>query len=132
MALSNVRAAAIATRLELDLHDGICHACLSFVSFAIDRGDEREISRWVRRMTPDLWGDGLDVRALVAVRKARDAGVADAELALVDLERRGHRSVVARAIVRRLARELSERAAHDPWLNPELNRAEPPEGAAWN
>ena len=74
MALSTVRAAALAAQLDLDLDDGICHACLSFVSHAIDRGDEREVSRWVRRMTPDLWEDGLDVQALAAARKGRDAG----------------------------------------------------------
>ena len=60
------RAAEVAARLDLDLNVGICHACLSFVSFAIDRGEEREISRWVRRMTPELWDDGLDVQALAA------------------------------------------------------------------
>jgi hypothetical protein len=111
-ALTPARAAALVARLELDLDDGICHACLSFVSFAIDRGDERAVTRWVRRMTPDLWDDGLDVQALAAVRKARDAGMADSEQAL--------------------AGELADRAARDPWLNPELNRAPPPDGAAWN
>jgi hypothetical protein len=131
-ALTAARAAALVARLDLDLDDGICHACLSFVSFAIDRGDEREVTRWVRRMTPDLWDDGLDVQALEAARKARDAGMADSEQALADLEGRGRRSVVARVIVRRLAGELAERAARDPWLSPELNRATPPDGAAWN
>lgn len=132
MTLSTVRADAIAARLELDLDDGICHACLSFVSFAIDDGDEREVRGWVRRMTPDIWSDGLDAQAFAAVRKACDAGVADSEQALADLEAKGGRSVVARAIVRRLAGELAEREARNPWLNPELNRARTPEGAEWN
>jgi len=132
MTLSTVRAAAIAARLELDLDDGICHACLCFVSFAVDRGDEREIRREVRAMTPDLWSDGLDKQAFAAVRMACDAGVTDAEQALADIEAKGGRSVVARAILRRLAGELAERAARDPWLNPELNRARPPDGAVWN
>lgn len=132
MALSTARAAAIVARLELDLDDGICHACLCFVSFAVDDGDKREIGREVRRMTPDLWYDGLDVQALAAVRAARDAGVPDAEEALAELEARGGRSVIARAIVLRLAVELAQRAARDPWLNPELSRARPPDGAAWN
>lgn len=126
------RTAAIVAQLGLDLDDGICHACLSFVSFAVDSGDEREIRRQVRRMTPDLWHDGLDVQALAAVRAACAAGVPDADHALADLEARGGRSGVARAIVRRLAGELVERAARDPWLNPELNRARPPDGATWN
>jgi hypothetical protein len=132
MTLSTVRAAAIAAQLELDLDDGVCHACLSFVSFAIDDGDEREVRSWVRRMTPDIWSDGLDVQALAAVRRACDAGVADSQQALAELEAKGGRSVVARAIVRRLAGELAERAARDPWLNPELNRARSPDGAEWN
>ena len=78
MGLSTDRAAVIAAQLALDLDDGICHACLCFVSFAVDDGDEREIRRQVRQMTPDLWADGLDAQALAAVRKAREAGVADA------------------------------------------------------
>lgn len=130
--LSTARAAAIVARLALDLDDGICHACLCFVSFAIDRGDEREVQRQVRKMTPDLWHDGLDTQAFAAVRTACAAGVPDADQALADLEARGGRGVVARAIVRRLAGELARRAARDPWLNPELNRARPPDGAAWN
>jgi hypothetical protein len=86
MTLSTVRAAAIAARLELDLDDGICHACLSFVSFAVDRGDEREIRRQVRAMTPDLWSDGLEKQVFAAVRGACDAGVTDSEQALADIE----------------------------------------------
>jgi hypothetical protein len=36
----------VAAALDLDLDDvPICLACLSFVSFAIDSGDEREIRR---------------------------------------------------------------------------------------
>jgi hypothetical protein len=132
MALSTDRAAEIAAQLTLDLDDGICHACLCFVSFAIDDDDEKEIRSWVRRMTPDIWDDGLDTQAFAAVRGACDAGVAGSEQALADLEAKGGRSVVARAIVRRLAGELAERAARDPWLNPELRRAQSPEGAEWN
>ncbi len=95
--------------LDLDLDVGICYACLSFVSFALDRGDPAEIAGELRRMTPDLWGEGLAEPALTAVRRARELGVPDAEAALADLERRGGRSPVARAIVRRLADELRQR-----------------------
>ena len=130
--LSSARATAIVARLALDLDDGICHACLSFVSFAIEDGNEREVQQKVVQMTPDLWHDGLDAQAFAAVRGACAAGMPDAEQALADLEARRGRSVVARAIVRRLASELAQRAAHDPWLNPELNRRRPPDGAAWN
>jgi hypothetical protein len=95
--------------LDLDLNGGICHACLSFVSYALDKGDPRKISRQIRRITPDLWADGLAGPALSAVRHAYEIGVPDAEAALADLERRGGRSSVARSIVRRLAEELSRR-----------------------
>jgi hypothetical protein len=103
------RADALVTMLDLDLDAGICHACLSFVSFALDKGDPREISRELRRMTPDLWADGLAEPALSAVRRACETGVPDADAALADLERGGGRSSVARSIVRRLAEELSRR-----------------------
>jgi hypothetical protein len=108
-ALSQPRADALAATLDLDLNTGICHACLSFVSVALDRGDRREIARELRRMTPDLWHDGLAEPAIAAVRRACELGVADAEAALAELERHGGRSVVARSIVRRLAEELSRR-----------------------
>jgi hypothetical protein len=107
--LSQARADALATKLEISLDRGICHACLSFVSFALDDGDPRDIAREVRRMTPDLWHDGLAEPALAAVRDACEAGVPDAAAALDDLERNGGRSSVARAIVRRLAEDLSRR-----------------------
>ena len=97
--------------LDLDLDGvGICHACLSFVSFPLDRGDVREARSSARRMTPDLWEEGLAGPAFAAVRAARDAGVVGAEEALADLERLGGHSAVARAIVLRLAAELAEEA----------------------
>jgi hypothetical protein len=97
-------------KLELGL-DGtdVCFACLSFVSFAVDEGDPREISRQLRLMTPDLWEDGLADPALAAVRSALERGVPDAAAALRDLEGHGGRSSTGRAIVLRLATELSRR-----------------------
>lgn len=95
--------------LEVDLDAGVCHACLSFVSFAIDRGDAAEIAREVRRMTPDLWADGLSVQIPNAVKRASARNVEGAEAALVDLERNGAASAIARAVVRRLAAELARR-----------------------
>jgi hypothetical protein len=98
----------IARNLDLDVDDiGICHACLSFVSFAIDEGNVREIKRWTNRMTPDLWADGLEQPARMALRRAEEYE------ALEDLDRNGARSNVAKAIVRRLARDLSKRAKGD-------------------
>ena len=103
------RAEAVAKQLELSLDGGICHACLSFVSFALDDGTPAEISGTVRQMTPVLWGDGLEEQALAAARQACERGVHDAAAALADLELKGGRSATARAIVRRLAAELTVR-----------------------
>lgn len=100
---------ALAAELDLDLDVGVCHACLSFVSFALDDGDPAAISREVRRVTRDLWADGLADPALAAVRRACERRVPNAEAALADLEGRGGTSAVARSIVLRLARELSRR-----------------------
>jgi hypothetical protein len=98
----------IARKLDLDVDDiGICHACLSFVSFAIDEGNAREIKHWTNRMTPDLWADGLEQPARMALRRAEEYE------AIADLDRNGACSNVAKAIVRRLAQDLSERAKGD-------------------
>lgn len=131
--LSKPRASALAAALDLDLDAaGVCHACLSFVSLAMDYGDERDVARELRRMTPDLWGDGLDEPALAAVRRAAERGVPDAVVALDELAQRGGQSAVARELVCRLAAELSARSravlrarelAQDrlPLASPELN-----------
>lgn len=60
-------------------------------------------------MTPYIWDEGLAGPALAAVRRACERGVPHAREGLIDLERRGGRSAVARAIVLRLAAELSRR-----------------------
>jgi hypothetical protein len=71
------------------------------------------VARWIRRMTPNLWQDGLAEPALAAVRRASDRGVPDAAAALADLERNGGESSIARAIERRLAEELSRRTREE-------------------
>ena len=63
-------------------------------------------------MTRYLWADGLDEQALAAVRSAAELGVTDADAALADLETGGGRSFTARAIVRKLAEDLSARSHH--------------------
>jgi len=119
-------------RLDLDLDASICHACLSFVSVALDGGDEAEVARQARRITPDLWEEGLAHLALGSVRRACELGVLDAHAALDDLEQNAGRSHTARAIVSRLAEMLSRRTraemrlevfARDrlPLAPPELN-----------
>ena len=104
-----MNADAFARALALRLDDvPICLACLSFVAFAIDSGDELEIKRWTRDMTPDLWDEGLALPAEVAVERARRGGVPGAPDAVADLERHGSRSATARE--RLLGEELSARA----------------------
>ena len=130
---SPLRAGAFVASLEVDVSaTRICYACLSFVSFPLVDGDEREALSWTRRLTPSLWYEGLEEYALSTVRAARDGGVRDAEGACADLELNGGESAVARALVLRLAEDLARRtkielrletAARDRLLlaAPELN-----------
>jgi len=61
----------LAARLDLDVDDiGICLACLSFVSFAIDSGDTREIARATKKIAPDLWAEGLEQPVRMALKRA--------------------------------------------------------------
>jgi hypothetical protein len=105
-AFTTEQADALAAKLDVDLDCGVCHACLSFVSLALDEGDLRDAEREIARMTPVLWEDGLAAPALAAVARARDLGFSGAAEALVDLERKGGKGRIARSIVRRLARDL--------------------------
>jgi hypothetical protein len=111
--LPKARADVLATRLDIDLDVPICHACLSFVSFALEGNDAACIARETRRITIDLWAEGLAEPALASVRRACERGIPDAEAALADLERNGGRSAVARSIVQRLAEELLRRTRED-------------------
>jgi hypothetical protein len=123
------QAKGIASQLDLDLDDiPICLACLSFVSMAIDGGDERDVRGQLNRITPDLWAEGLAQPARLSLGRARERGVAGAEAALADVEERGGRSLTAQAIVYRLAADLSARAQGDvfkmgfqPWRPAGLN-----------
>jgi hypothetical protein len=124
--LPPARADAVAARLEIDLDRGICHACLCIVSFALDRDNPAEIAGELRRMTPDLWADGLAEHALAAARRACERGVPDARAGLADLERQGGRSRMARAIVRRLAAELSRRTRTELRLEAAARERLPP------
>jgi hypothetical protein len=122
-------AAEVAAKLDLDVDDlPVCFACLSFVCVAIDCGDEADVRRETTRMTPDIWNDGLEQPARLALQRAKRRGVRHARDALDDVVARRGRSPVAKAIVRRLAEQLAERAktrretfAFLPWPPPELN-----------
>ena len=127
--ISAEAAAALAAQLELDVDEvGICHACLSVVSFPQRGGDERETRRATNKFAPILWDEGLDAPVRAALDRAREAGVAGAEAAARDVEARGGRSVTVKAIVRRLAADLWERSQGDllrmgfkPWPPAEWN-----------
>lgn len=107
--LSALRAEIVASALDLDVEAvGICHACLLFVSFALDAGDELEIRRTVRSFTPDLWAEGLALPARASLERALQGGAADADAAIADIETNGARSRIAEAIVRRLGGDLLE------------------------
>src|SRR5439155_5531352 len=75
---------------------------------SLEGDDAGEIERLVRRMTKDLWHEGLREHALAAVREACVRGLVDADAALADLEERRAAGVTARAIVRRLGFLLLE------------------------
>src|SRR5919197_4868763 len=107
-------ATLLAARLELDLDDTpICLACLSFVSLPLGSGDERDARSWTRRMTFDIWHEGLEQPARLALQRARDEGIPDAESALADVAERGGRSLAAQGIVWHLAGDLAARARGD-------------------
>lgn len=112
--ISLAAADALAAELDLDVDDlAICHACLSFVSFAIESGDDHKVTCSIRQIAPDLWAEGLAEPVGMALRRARERGVANAGEAIRSVEEKGPRSYVVRAIVRRLAAELWARAQGD-------------------
>ena len=68
--MTRADAAALAAALELDVDDiAICHACLSFVSFALDSGNEHKVAGSITSMAPDLWAEGL-ARSRCALRSS--------------------------------------------------------------
>ena len=106
--MTRLQADEFAAQLDLD-PGGLCFACLCSVSFALEGGKPNEIAAALTRITPDLWDEGLEGHALAAATRACELDVPNAFEALADLERRGADSIVARAIVRRLAEQLSAR-----------------------
>ena len=105
--ITKEQARAVAQALELELGEiDICLACLSFVSFPLRTGDEREVRRTLESVTPHLWEEGLALPAVAALERARRAGIPHAEAALADISTRGSRSAVVREVVLRLAADL--------------------------
>ena len=100
----------LAAELDLDVYEiGICHACLSFVSFPLDDGDEREVARAVHEFAPILWEEGLGLPLQAALERARRRGVAGAAAAIADVARNGPRAPIVSAVICRLAADLTRR-----------------------
>jgi hypothetical protein len=77
-------------QLELDVMTaGICLPCLTFVAFPLHAGDERQARREARKLTPDLWGEGLELAVLVALETAKRDGVSGAAEAIDEVQRHG-------------------------------------------
>jgi hypothetical protein len=120
-------AKVLAARLDLDLDDTpICLACLSFVTLPLGAGDLREARNSARRMSFDIWHEGLEQPAIRAMLRAQDEGTPDAEAGLADVDERGGRSLMAQAIVWHLAGDLAARAEGD-LLKMGFQRVPPPE-----
>jgi hypothetical protein len=97
----------LADRLGLDLFNSrVCLACLTFVAFPLDSGDERAARREARQLAPELWADGLDDTTIEALERLRADGVPGAAAGILDVRRNGARSEVVRAIVWRLAEQM--------------------------
>jgi hypothetical protein len=104
----------LAGSLDLDVDEiGICQACLSFVSFPLELGDEKEVRRALRHFAPVLWDEGLALPLQAGLQKARRAGITGAENAIADVERRGPRAAIVPAVIRRLAADLTRRSRAD-------------------
>jgi hypothetical protein len=107
--MTNERAAALAAELRVGLHSpGVCPACISFVAYEIDRGNERRVAGQITSFAPLLWDEGLG--SVVRAELTRRSGGGDAAVAeaLEELAARRHRSAIFRAVVGRLAAELAE------------------------
>lgn len=117
--MTKQRATVIAEKLDVSLNShGVCPACLAFVAYEIDHGDERRVTGQITAMAPNLWAEGLGD----SVRSSLERAVSrwpDAEEALRELEVAGPRSRIFRAAVRRLAADLAEdaRRAYQASLN---------------
>ena len=130
MHLPLATATDVVAQLDLSLSETpVCLPCLSFVSASVRADDRNDAWRWAKEMAPLIWEEGLAEPAFDAVRGAVEQGVADADACVEDLTARGGRSVVARAIVMRLAEELAEEERRFAVLHRLAQKAAPPE---WN
>ena len=102
------RVTGLAKSLDVGLHSpGVCPLCLSLVATELDRPDGRRAAGRITVVASTLWIEGLDAPVREALALRARSGAADATEALQDLEERGFRSTIFRAVVRRLAEELA-------------------------
>jgi hypothetical protein len=115
-----VDAERLAAALDVSLASrGVCPACLCEIAWDRVHGDEREQRRTYAEFAPNLWLEGLGETVRRALVVAAHDDVPGAAAALTDLETRGLRSAVFRAVVNRLADQLEKetRRAFDASLN---------------
>ena len=133
MSISLGTADEIAAQLGITLAETpVCVACLSFVSAGLREGDEKDARRWAKEMASMIWEEGLAEPAREAVRRALERGVSDADACLADLDARGGRSLVARAIVFRLAAELAEHERRSFELHRQAREVQGTAPPEWN
>jgi hypothetical protein len=117
---------ALVERQQLD-PVAVGRAGPTFDARALD--DERERARELGRMTREPWAVGVDAQASAALSGVCDAGIASAEAALAELERRRAQSIVARPTGKRLAERPRPRprgeARVEPLARDRLTRVPP-------
>ena len=90
--MTKQRAAALAAELDVSLRShGVCPACLCFVAFEVDQGDESCVAGQIMVMAPNLWAEGLGESVRASLERAFSRSPA-AEESLRELEVAGVRS----------------------------------------
>jgi hypothetical protein len=104
--LDKTRAEELADGLDLD-HVFYCSACVFEVAWPIHTG---ETPHWqtLARVADWSWTE-MEESLFAAVIEARMREVRFAEEGLRDLQKRGHRTAVVRAVVLRLAERMAAR-----------------------
>jgi hypothetical protein len=77
-----------------------------FVAAAVESGDEADARRTTARFARWLWEEGLALPTRRALERARVRGSPLAERAIADVDSRGARSIVVKAVVRHLAEDM--------------------------
>lgn len=90
--------------LDVSLNDvRVCLACLTFVSFPLDLGQDQKAAGAARRLAPNFWAEGLALPVQAALERARKRGVPGAAEAIAEVEERGPRARIVAAVIRQLA-----------------------------